>query len=126
MSPTARSKAWLDEHGYIPGLVERWIPQARKRIDLWGFVDLIAMPKMGTGETKTVLVQTTSGLNNAWARARKIENHLNTKNALWCGYLIEVHAWRRLTPRGKRVTYQLRRLRASWLGAELKWIELDG
>ena len=47
-SPTQRSLALLRERGYIADVVERWIPFARVRRDLFGIIDIVAI---GNGET---------------------------------------------------------------------------
>ncbi len=40
----------LRDHGWLVGRVERWAPASRKRIDLFGIIDLIAIaPKVTLG-----------------------------------------------------------------------------
>lgn len=39
-TPTARTLRYLRAQGYAADVTERWIPQARKRRDLWGFCDV--------------------------------------------------------------------------------------
>ena len=56
MTPTQRTLGLLKGHGYLPGIVERWAPNPKypgggKRIDLFGFIDIIALKE---GETLAV------------------------------------------------------------------------
>jgi hypothetical protein len=43
MSPQARTMDWLRKQGYTCGMVERWVERAKRRIDLFGFIDIIAV-----------------------------------------------------------------------------------
>ena len=43
VSPTSKALKWLRESGLHPGVVEHWNAFARKRVDLWGFIDIIAI-----------------------------------------------------------------------------------
>ena len=43
MTPTQRALAWLRSHGYTCGTVERYVPATRRRHDLYGGIDLIAI-----------------------------------------------------------------------------------
>jgi hypothetical protein len=61
-SPTELTLKFLRSAGYEAGVVERWIPQARKRIDLFGFADIVAVHPNIAG---TLYVQTTSAANHA-------------------------------------------------------------
>lgn len=92
MSPTQRSLALLRQRNYTPWIVERWIAAARKRIDLYGIGDIIAIHN----ETGDVLVvQSTSG-NNVSSRVDKIINHDNVGLLRKAGIGIWVHGWRKL------------------------------
>ena len=42
-SPTQRCLAELRKRGWSAGVVERWIPRVKKRIDLFGAIDLVAI-----------------------------------------------------------------------------------
>lgn len=74
----------------MAAVVERWIPGANIRRDLFGFVDVVAV---GRGET--VGIQCTSYGNMA-SRIKKIENDPQTvvelRNANWRLY---VEGWRK-------------------------------
>ena len=65
-SPTARTLEYYRGYGVDIDVVERWVPGAQIRKDLFGFIDLVAI----LGE-KTVGVQATS-TGNIGARIKKI------------------------------------------------------
>lgn len=91
-SPTQRSLKVLRDEGYHVEIVEHWSPWAKRRNDMFGFVDLLAVHK----ETGDVLaVQTTSGSNMS-ARVKKITEHENLPIVRKAGWTIHVHGWSRL------------------------------
>lgn len=98
-SPTQRSLALLREAGYRCAIVEKWIPQTKRRNDLFGFVDLLAIR-----DNETLAVQTTSGSNVA-SRITKITE--DCADALAdvraAGWRIEVHGWRKVKRNGRLV-----------------------
>lgn len=102
MTPTSRSIQSLKDRGYLVGKVEKWIPQARRRVDLFGFADLIAV-----GDDHDVLVQVSTTSNQA-ARVKKIwksEHALewlirNDRHRIW------VHGWK-LSTVGKLKRWKL-------------------
>ena len=67
-SPTQRTLEHLRKEGWpLVQVVERWNQFAKRRIDLFGFVDVVAFhPERGW-----LLVQATSG-SNSCARIKKI------------------------------------------------------
>lgn len=91
MSPTQRSLAHLRSAGYVADVVERWIPGARIRKDLWGFVDILALGPEG----EIVGVQATSR-SNVTARVKKIAEHENVAAVRRAGIRILVHGWGRM------------------------------
>ena len=88
-SPTQRSKALLESQGYRVEIVERYNSFVKRRFDLFGFIDLLAI-KPG----ETVGVQTTS-YSNMSARIRKIAEHENVGAVREAGWQILVHGWRK-------------------------------
>jgi carbonic anhydrase len=88
-SPTVRSRKHLEAQGYTVATVEHWNAFTRRRHDLFGFIDLLAIRP---GET--LAVQTTSG-SNVSARVRKIANHENVGAVREAGWRITVHGWRK-------------------------------
>ena len=89
-SPTARTLAVLREQGFRCQIVEKWIAQARKRVDLWGFIDILYM------DTAIVGVQVTSGSNHA-ARRTKILTECREDALKWLSLrgVIQVRSWSR-------------------------------
>lgn len=61
-SPTELTLRFLRSAGYWAGVVERWVPRAKKRIDLFGFCDIVAVHPNVPG---TLFVQTTSAAHHA-------------------------------------------------------------
>jgi len=92
-SPTQRSLALMRERGYRVAIVEHWNPYARRRVDMFGILDLVAI---GNGET--VGIQTTSGSNVA-ARLTKIAEAEVTPWLREAGWKIVCHGWRKIKGR---------------------------
>ena len=98
MTSTKLSSDYLEKDGWMCGVVERWIPQAKRRIDLFGFLDMVCIKK---GQPMLGIQATASG--NATARIRKITDSESAKLWLSCGYLIEVHDWVKRKKSNKRI-----------------------
>lgn len=90
-SPTQRTLRYLRDQGYAADVTERWIPQARKRKDLWGFCDVAALHPAHPG---VLLVQTTSASNHA-ARRTKLANLATVQLALQAGCRVQIISWRK-------------------------------
>lgn len=88
-SPTQRSKAQMEERGYLVAIVEYWHAFAHQRRDLFGAFDLL-----GVGPEGTLAVQTTSASNVA-ARVKKLADLESVAAARKAGWRLEVHGWRR-------------------------------
>lgn len=86
-SPTQRSLALVKERGFQPWIVEYWNSFSRKRVDLFGIFDILAV---GNGET--LAVQTTSR-GNISARVRKIADSEYIAGCRESGWRVEVHGW---------------------------------
>ena len=89
MSPTQRSLAVLRERYPLVQVVERYIPQARKRIDLYGIADILCV-----SESEIVAVQTTSASNVA-ARVSKLTESPALPILRKAGIRVLVHGWRK-------------------------------
>lgn len=90
-SPTQRSLKLLADEGWTVAIVEHFNAHVRRRFDLFGFADLLAMKP---GEIP-LLIQVTSGANAA-ARIAKILEEPRAHTALHSGFRIEVHGWRKI------------------------------
>ncbi len=88
-SPTQRSLELMREAGYVADVVERWIPGANIRKDLFGFIDILAIR-----EGEVCGVQSTSAANVS-ARVNKIREHANVDAVRKAGIRIVVHGWRK-------------------------------
>lgn len=91
MTPTARTLKYLRELGYCAEVVERWIPQARKRQDLFGFADLAAVHP---AHPATLYVQCTSGSNHA-SRRTKLHALSTVELVKSAGNRVQIISWRR-------------------------------
>lgn len=104
MSPTQRTLAYLraqHPEGYVQ-VVEKWIPQARKRVDLFDAIDIVLI----TGEA-IVGVQCTSGSNHSKHKDKILAS---PRMAMWrkSGGLILLVSWSKRGDRGKRKQWQPR------------------
>ena len=104
MSPTQRSLKLLRDRGYLCAIVEHFVrfPPPGHRVDLWGFVDILAI-KAG----EVLGVQTTSGVHVA-ERLRKIVASPHVATVLSAGVRVVVHGWRKVGPRGKAKHWECR------------------
>jgi hypothetical protein len=96
ISPTQRTKAVLKKQGVPHQITEHWNQWARKRIDLFGFIDIVALTEEGI-----VGIQTTSSSNHS-ARKAKILAEPRAKAWLEAGGIISIWTWGRKGARGKR------------------------
>jgi hypothetical protein len=87
MSLTARSTALLRERGYQVATVEHYNAFTKRKHDLFGCIDLLAI---GNGET--VAVQVTSKSNLA-ARRHKVEEAEAYPEMLRSGWRVILHGW---------------------------------
>lgn len=88
-SPTQLSLKKLRAEGYSVAVTEHWNQYAMRRVDLFNFIDLVAIKE---GENGVLAVQTTSKANIT-ARIKKIKEI--PESAIWlsCGNKIVVHGW---------------------------------
>lgn len=112
MSPTQRALAECKRRGYVAQVVERFNSFTKRRHDLFGCIDIVAVAKgAGLGSLYVpgaiIGIQVTSGTNHA-ARIAKIK--AEPRMAAWAkaGGLVWVWSWALRGGRGKRKTYQLR------------------
>ena len=97
-SPTQRTLADMRKRGYFCWIVEHWNAFTKRRVDLWGFADVLCL-----GDGEVVAVQTTSW-TNVPARIRKIAEHENVAAVRKAGVRILVQGWRK----GKNGRYEMR------------------
>ncbi len=87
-SPTQNSLAVLRALGYTCWIVEYWNAFTRKRVDLFGCIDIIAIR-----EGETLAVQTTT--SGVAARVKKITDCEYLPAMRAAGWRVEVHGWRK-------------------------------
>ena len=91
MSPTTRSLKHLRDQGYIAEVVERWIPGANIRKDLYGCIDIVAVH---ADNKETLGIQTTS-YSNMSARYKKALQQEGLRAWLQAGNQFVVHGWKK-------------------------------
>jgi hypothetical protein len=89
MTPTQRSKKLLESRGYLVAIVEKWNPVLKRRHDLFGFADLLAVG------ADVLMVQTTSA-SNVSSRVNKIAESESVPIVRKAGIGIHVHGWRKV------------------------------
>ena len=77
--------------GYRAQVVEKWVPQARNRIDLFGVIDVVGL----NHETGLLGVQATT-MSNRSNRVKKIKASPAAWEWLQSGNRLEVWCWRKL------------------------------
>lgn len=87
MTLTGRSTALLRERGYIVATVEHYNAFTKRKHDLFGCIDLLAI---GNGETVAVQVTSKSNLS---ARRNKIEEAEAYPEMLRSGWKVVLHGW---------------------------------
>ncbi len=87
MSLTARSTAVLRERGYMVATVEHYNSFTKRKHDLWGCIDLLAI---GNGETVAVQVTSKSNLST---RRHKVEEAEAYPEMIRSGWRIVLHGW---------------------------------
>lgn len=97
-SPTQRSLAEMRKRGYLADVVERWLPRANVRKDLYGFIDVLCIVADPSSELfakeRVIGVQATSW-SNVSSRVRKIAEHPNVDAVRKAGIRLLVHGWKK-------------------------------
>lgn len=104
-SPTQRTLAECRKLDWPACVVEKWVAQARKRIDAFGFGDLLVLD----GEPGALLIQATTTAN-APSRVTKIIEECNEAASAWlkAGNRITVWGWAKRGAAGKRKLWTLK------------------
>jgi len=101
-SPTQRSIALLKSRGYIHSIAEHYNAYSKRRIDLFGFVDIVAL----NGELSDIVgVQTTTG-SHLSDRIKKARSFKAFSEWLEAGGSIEFHGWRKIKAGRKAARWQ--------------------
>ena len=87
MTPSQRTIKHLKDQGYMVANVEHYNAFTRRKHDLWGCIDILAI---GNRETLAVQVTTKSHMAN---RIRKIEESEALPEMLRSNWRVIVHGW---------------------------------
>jgi hypothetical protein len=87
MTPTQRTLAMLRTDGWTCEVVEKWNPAVKRRHDLFGIFDVLAIR-----DGETMGVQVTS-YSNVAARIRKIAESEHIAAIRKAGWRVCVHGW---------------------------------
>lgn len=101
-SPTQRTLKVLRDEGWLVAVVEKWNNHVNQRIDLFGFIDIIAIR-----ENETLAVQATS-YSHSSDRKKKIISHMNYKLVKQAKWRVEVWAWQKVMKTSKKGTKYIR------------------
>lgn len=89
-SPTSRTLKELGELGWMCQVVERWCPHSKRRIDLFGVIDLVAL-----GPNICLGVQCCAMSGHA-AHLNKIRTSEGSRKWLEAGNELQIWSWRKL------------------------------
>lgn len=101
-SPTQRSLAECRKRGWIAQVVERFNVYSKKKIDLFGVIDIVVITPTGI-----LGIQATGGGNHSH-RVVKALAEPRLQSWLAAGGLFEVWSWDKRGERGKRKLWTLR------------------
>jgi len=103
-SPTQRTLKLLRDEGYLAQVVERWCSFTKRRHDLFGIIDVLAIK-----EGETLAVQTTSG-SGVSARMKKMLDSDTLEPIMKAGWKVHVHGWRKVKVKrgGKAMRWAVR------------------
>ena len=93
MTPTQLTLRYLRENGWLAEVVERWVPGANVRKDLFGFIDIVALK-----DGETLGVQATS-YSNISARVTKIVASDAVNEVRKANWSLWVVGWRKVENR---------------------------
>jgi hypothetical protein len=100
VSPTARSLKKLRKEGWTASVVEKWIPQVKRRRDCFGF-DVLACKARHSAiwapqhpDEGMLGVQATSAANHSSRKAKLLKN-AEAANWVAAGGRLEVWSWRK-------------------------------
>ena len=103
-SPTKLSLKHLRKTCQAVAVVEHWCAFSRKRNDLFGFIDILAL-----NGPDTIAVQSTSW-GNVSARAKKIAESDHIESVRAAGWTVLIHGWRK---NAKTRRYELKEIDVS-------------
>jgi len=108
MSPTARALQQLRREGWLAEVVERFIPGARVRRDLFGFADILAIKADHPG-CLGIQVTTTGHMADRYAKMTSEPVVGRLRVWLAASNRVEIWGWSKKGPRGGRKVWTLTR-----------------
>ena len=103
-SPTARTLAYLRKQGFIAQVVEKYNMFSKKRIDLFGCIDIVAI----RNDIQGVLGIQVTSRGNIQDRVKKCKEEDKMRVWLAAGNQLQVHGWGLMGKKGKRKKYELK------------------
>ncbi len=103
-SPTSRSLSYLRKQGYLAQTVEKYNMFSKKRLDLFGCIDLVAI----RSDIQGVLGIQVTSRGNIQDRVKKCKEEAKMKVWLAAGNQLQVHGWGLMGKKGKRKKYELK------------------
>jgi hypothetical protein len=99
LSPTQRTLNALWDRDCIAEVVEKWIPKQKLRLDLFGFIDVLAVDP---GRQGCLGIQVTTGSHAATRRKKILSPPCRAAAKVWllAGNRIQVWGWRNLKKDG--------------------------
>jgi hypothetical protein len=117
VTPMARTHAFLKERAMLVAKTEHYNWHGRVRVDLWGFIDTLALDPAPGAVSNTLAIQSTTHDHHSH-RVTKILEHENTLTVLR-HWQVEVWSWGKQGPRGKKKEWTLRRTGFSFRGKRI-------
>jgi hypothetical protein len=107
MSPIQETHKLLRERGYYVAKTEYWHHFAKRRMDLCGFIDTLALNSITFDDL--LAIQSTTGDHHAHRRTKILASEVTP---LWLRHArLEIWSWSMTGPRGRRKRLTLRRER---------------
>jgi hypothetical protein len=101
-SPTSRSLERLRKEGWTAGVVEKWIPMTKQRLDLFGCIDIVAVRP---GQTLGVQATSDSNVNGRITKSIQLPGLLAWLQA---SNRFQVWGWGKKGKKGQRKLWSLR------------------
>jgi hypothetical protein len=110
-SPTSRALQQLRKDGWLPAVVEKWNPGARVRQDLFGFIDIVAIPGVYQTTLGICGIQVTTAAHMAERFTKIASPPVLDKARAWlqAGNQVEIWGYAKRGPRGQRKVWTLTR-----------------
>ena len=127
MSPTQRTLKYLRDHGHRVQVVERWQPQSRRRIDLFGCIDIVGIENQpfSCRVYRMWGWQACAGSSVASRQAKVVAECMPAiREWLLCGCGFAVIGWRKLKGKGRQQWFPLIR-EANLTSDGIEWEEVE-